>query len=338
MRIVFFFHMCYNASMFGIFFAAQLFFAPPAYATSEAGYADPLPIQAPLSEPAYSVFFEKASQSVGVGTSECARFVNRIFGARFGFLPFGDAWTMQLAPENQPFLKLVWQLGKDQFDPETLLLLHAEARVEHFRDLYSALEREEYPIGVLGFLYRFSSWSEHIALRSNVLPQTHVAFLAGRKAFEIKNPTSAPQTLEQILVEKFGVIHDFERDFVNECVPLSLELAPGAVYTYSDFLVEEHFREPMSGSLLELFLRKHKNNRTTPLLRPVSFSRISDALIAKIQEQEALLSGMKIEFVTGAEFAALEFPGKEKWTEFLMQKLGVSNPATALLVPIPAEK
>jgi hypothetical protein len=81
-----------------------------------------IPVQVPLENPLSSLFFEKASESVGINTSECARFVNRIFGARFGVLPFGDAWTMQTAKENQKFLTLVWRLAESEYDKHTLQL------------------------------------------------------------------------------------------------------------------------------------------------------------------------------------------------------------------------
>jgi len=248
-----------------------------------------LPTQIPLENPKYISFFEKASQAVGTNTSECARFVNRIFGARFGFFPFGNAWTMQTAPENQKALTLLWQLGKDQYNPQTLQLNDSKDRVRHFEKLYSVLAKGKYPIGVLGFMYQFSFYQEEILSHPQFLPQSHVVFLAGKKSFVIENETDGILTVEQILTEKWGVIHDFERSFVLKYVPLEQELLPKGKIKYEDYLVEEHFKSPMRGSLLELFLRKHRNNHITPLLRPVSFSRISDELVYAIEQQERKL-------------------------------------------------
>lgn len=244
-----------------------------------------IPKQVSLESQEYAGFFEKASKAVGLNTSECARFVNRIFGARFGFFPFGNAWTMQIAPENKKFLTLTWLLEKSQYNPKTLSLYDHKDRVRHFETLYSVLEGE-YSVGVLGFMYYFSSYQENILSHPDYFPQSHVVFLAGEKDFVIENTTQSPQTIEQILTDQWGVIHDFERSFVEKRIPLEVELLPGGKIMYRDYLIEEHFRVPMRGSLLELFLRKHRNNRITPLLRPVSFSRISDTLIRAIEAQK----------------------------------------------------
>lgn len=299
-----------------------------------------IPVQPPVSDPMYETFFEKAASKVGENTSECAKFVNRIFLARFGKMMFGDAWTLQILPENQKYLDLVWRLKENQFiRKQELALPHYEDRVEHFNELYAVLENDEHPIGVLGFVFQYSFYRENIAAHPEWLPQTHVAFLAGRKQFSIQNTSSKPQTIEQILSEEFGKIHEFERDFVNEKVPLSIELLPGGTYFYNDYLIEEHFRSPMKGSLLELFLRKHRNNRTTPLLRPVSYSRISKELIREVKNQEELFESFGgVDFVSGKHFSSLQIPHKELWQEFLVKRLGMKNPENYSIVPVPKNK
>lgn len=319
-------------------FALQIAFSTPASSFPEIpSLESEIPIQVPLSHSRYQSFFEKASESVSENSNECAKFVNRLFLARFGKMMFGSAWTLQLKPENKEFLDLVWQLKEDQFDrSNNFSLYHYTDRIDHFEKLYNLLDNDEHPIGVLGFLYHFSGYKEVVASHPEWLPQTHVAFLAGRTSFTIQNTTTSPQTIEQILVAEHGQIHDFEREFLKKRIRLDIELLPGSTYTYNDYLVEEHFRKPMKGSLLELFLRKHRNNRTTPLLRPVSYSRIVPALIRQMKNQEKVLQEFgSMEFVSGKEFEMREFPHKKEWEKLLSQYFSLSDPDKALVVPVP---
>ncbi|MCF7917646.1 hypothetical protein K9L27_01410 [Candidatus Gracilibacteria bacterium] len=296
-----------------------------------------IPVQPPLSSSAYEAFFEKTSEFVGENTQECAKFVNRMFLTRFGKLMFGNAWTLQLLPENKEYLNLVWRLKEDQFNRKDLLSLdHYEDRVEHFKELYQELDSEAYPIGVIGFVYQYSFHREEVASHPEWLPQTHVAFIAGRKSFVVQNNSTKTQTLEEIIEAKHGDMHPWEREFIASRLPLETALLPGGQYAYNDYLIEEHFRKPMSGSLLELVLRKHPNNRITSLLRPVSYSQISAELIKELQAQEKTLQNFgKIDFVRGIAFEALQFPQKELWKEFLDKKLGIRFPQNALIVPVP---
>ena len=296
-----------------------------------------IPVQVPISNKKYEVFRKHASKSVSEYTSECAKFVNRIFSLRFGRLIFGDAWTMQLHPDNQKFLKLIWRLDESEFiRDKSLALKNNEDRIKHFQKLYKILDQEKTPIGVIGFVYRFSFWRDHVAKLPNVLPQTHIAFLAGQKEFFFENDSDQPQSLEKIITEKFGQVHDFEQDFVNERVNLSKVLQPKEKYFYDDYLIEEQFKKVTAGSLLELFLRKHRNNRITPLLRPVSFSRISDELAEEIKHQKKILQSLgPLDFISGKKYAEKIFPTKDRWNKNLKTYFQIENPEKALLVPIP---
>ena len=148
----------------------------------------------------------------------------------------------------------------------------------HFDDLYASIRSQEVPVGGVGFVYRYSFYREELAQDTSVLPQTHVAFLAGEKEFFFQNMSDIPASLEEVLVTQYGTIHDYERSFLDARVDLKQILAPGEKYHYQDYLIQEHFKVVREESLLELFLRKHRNNRITPLLRPVSFSSLSEDL------------------------------------------------------------
>jgi len=319
--------------MLAFLFATQIFFSQQAFALEE--LQSNIPVQVDVAHEKYSVFFQKALQSVEKGQSECAKLVNRLFLARFDKMMFGDAWTLQLAPANQEFLDLVWRLGEDQFTRPGLYLNDLNDRTKHYRMLYSLLDKEKYSIGVLGFMYRFSDWREHISANLKWMPQTHVAFLAGRKSFEIKNESSSIKTIEEILGEKYGNLLDNEKAFVNFRVPLSLELLSNGSYFYNDYLLEEHFKGAISGSLLEMFLRKDSKIKKTSLFRPVSFSRISREIIKEIEIQKEILSKQELEFISGVEFSALDFDQKKSWAGFLADKLNVRYPTKSLLVPVP---
>jgi hypothetical protein len=298
-----------------------------------------IPIQTNVEDENYTVFFEKASQFVGRNTSECAKFFNRLFGVRFGHMTFGNAWELQLHPDNQKFLKLVWQIPEESFFRDKLLALKDKSdRIKHYQELYDQLDKEEMPIGALGLVYRYSFYREEISQNPKVLPQTHIAFLAGRRNFTITNETEGSLTIEEILNNQYGEIHDSEREFVKSHLPLTKVLKSGASMEYEDYLIEEHFRSPMSGSLLSLFLRKHRNNRTTPLLRPVSYSQISEKLQGEIGRQAKITKTFEhTKIITGTEFAELNWDDKNLWKETLKINFNLEYPEKSLLVPVPIE-
>jgi len=295
------------------------------------------PVQIPIDDENYKLYREKAGLAITNYKNQCAKLVNRIFLARFGILMFGNAWDLALRPENQKYLKLIWQLDESDFRRNFHLNLHKkEDRVAHFERVYKTLQNEKNPIGILGMLYYFSAHKNAVAANKNFLPQTHVGFVAGKKIFTIENEENSPQTIREILEKKFGIIHEFEKDFVQKKVPLEKILAPGEKFFYEDFLVEELFRAVHAGSLFEIFLRKHRNNRITPILRPVSFARVSDEILEKISAQQKIFEKMgAVEFVPGREFSAKNFSGKKSWINFLARTFGIKNPARALAVPIP---
>ncbi len=300
-----------------------------------------IPIQVDITDnEKYPVYRDLAASFLeSAYSNECARFVNRLFFVRFGKLMFGNAWDLQLKKSNQKFLKLVWQLPEKVFSRvDGLRLKNYTDRINHFRELYAVLNREEHPLGVIGFVYRYSFYRDIAASIHNALPQTHVVFLAGKKNFFFENDSEVVKDLETILTEKYGKIHDFERVFVSEKVPLKLVLAPGAKFYYQDYLVEEQFKQIRSGSLLELFLRKHRNNRVVSLLRPVSFSRISDELIAEIKTQKYLLNTLgNTEIVRGSEFEDhfTSEQDRERWAGILEKRFGIRRPDRVLWVPVP---
>ena len=299
--------------------------------------AQAFPMQVGVEHPHFSVFFEKAASFVGENTSECAKFVNRMFLARFGALMFGSAWELQILRENQKFLDLVWRLPESEFQRTGsfpfLRLENPEKRVEHFEKIYNILESEKNPIGVLGFFYRFSFYADEIAQNPNFLPQTHVAFLAGRARFGVENLSENPQSVAQILQAKYGQIHDFEIDFLKTHLPLDLVLGSGETYFYTDFLIQEHFKKAQERSLLEVFLQKHRNNRITPLLRPVSYSRVSGEILAQMQAQQKGLE--KFGNLQILPPANLEI--SDEWKGVLRQEFGIASARKSLLVPIGKE-
>ncbi len=298
-----------------------------------------IPVQAALGHETYSVYRDKASTYLSEEDSnECALFVNRLFQARFGKMMYGNAWDLQLHPDNQRFIELQWQLDKDDYIKEGLKLHHYGDRVDHYQRLYEVLDSERYPIGTLGFVYQYSAFRDYVGQQKNVMPQTHITFLAGKKRFAFENISDQPLTLEEVLVEKYGLIHDFERDFVWSRVPLGKILKPGEKYFYYDYLVEEQFKQVLSESLLEVFLRKHKNNRKTPLLRPVSYSRISSDLIHEVQIQKSIMKRLgRLTTIKGADFDTHFTSEKRKdwWKGILKRYFGIEKPERALLVSVP---
>ena len=296
-----------------------------------------IPIQIPITDERYDIFRKKVSTIVGKNTSDCALFVNRMFLYRFGKMMFGNAWSIPIKKENQAYLDLVWKLDESQYIREENLRLHnVEDRVAHFEELYDVLDKEERPLGTIGFLYHYSFYRSLVAAHKEWLPQTHITFLAGKKKFYIENKTDIEQTIEKILVKKFGIIHDFERDFVNKKVPLNKKMKPGEKYAYEDYLIEEHAKIVRHGSLLELFLTKHRNNHITPLFRPVSYSRVSKEILKNIEYQEKIMADLgSVEYITGVEFAERDFAGKEEWKKVLKKYFDMDYPEKNLVVVIP---
>lgn len=321
-------------------FLLSLLFLAPAPVMAANAEVSQIPIQVPVSDPYYERFRAKAAEAIDDNMSHCAKFFNRMMAQRFGVTTFGSAWTLQDKKENKTFLDDVWQLSDSEFKRDEDFRLHSvEARVDHYRKLYEILDNEAYPIGVLGFMYKYSFYKQTLLDFPQFRPQSHVSFLAGKKVFEIKNNTDTAQTVQSLLEAEHGGIHDFEQDFVNTRVPLDQVLQPGEVVHYDDYLVEEQFRTLMNGSLLEVFLRKHRNNRVTPLLRPVSYSRISQSIISEIKLQESLFEDLgTISFVSGAEFEAMEMQNKAAWKADLRTRfayLDRDDWSRILVVPIP---
>lgn len=295
-----------------------------------------IPIQISIENEKYAQFRNKASEYLsGENTSECAKFVNRMFFLRFGKLMFGNAWDLQI--KNKEFLDLVWRIPENSFD-KLLNLKNLTDRIDHFQQLYTVLDQEEYPLGVIGFVYRYSFYREYVSSLSNRMPQTHITFLAGRKEFHFENESDQSRTLEEILVEKYGVIHDVEKDFVNSKVDLEKTLQPRERLYYNDYLIEEQFKTVMVASLLEVYLRKHRNNRVESLVRPVSYSRVSQKIMNDLTAQQKILNNLgSIEYVSGGDFVNY-FPSeaeKEQWKILLADKLGIDHPEHNLLVPVP---
>ncbi len=300
-----------------------------------------IPIQVHISDDQnYSVFRSKAETFLDEGpTNQCALFVNRLFKARFGKLIFGNAWDLQLKEANQKFLTLIWRIKEKEFNRERNLALNKkEDRIDRFQQLYNVLDSQKHPVGVLGFVYEYSFYREYVASLKYAMPQTHITFVAGKKQFFFENTADMPQSLEQILVEKYGVIHDFERDFVWEKVPLKKRLQPGERYYYTDYLIEHQYKKVVAKSLLEEFLRKHRNNHVTPLLHPVSFSRISDNLITEIETQNRSMKSLgTVEYITRDKY--------ENWFDSNVQKTTWDNRLTnvfsekiiqsSLIFPVP---
>lgn len=249
------------------------------FTEEDLSFLNPIPEQVLISSENYAQYREKAESQIDTKKSLCAKFVNRLFLARFGQSIYGNAWDMQLNSQNQKYLELIYRLPENRFSrANNLSLFSVEDRSKIYEEFYEMLDQEKTPIGVLGFLYQFSNEREQLSKNKTVLPQSHVGFLAGRKEFYFQNTLQTSQSLRKVIVEKYGMVHDFEEAFLASRVDLEKILQPNEKYRYQDYLVEEHFRGIKAGSLLEIFLRKHRNNRKTPLLRPVSYSRISEKL------------------------------------------------------------
>lgn len=299
-----------------------------------------LPIQPPIADPLYSKYREWAYAQINPTLDQCAKFVNRMLLTRFGISSYGDAWNLQLAPENQAYFDLLWRVDEADFDRKNDFKLYDyTSRIKHFEQLYKKLDQDNAPIGVLGFMYYYSQHKEKIPNGRYDLPQTHVAFLAGRDTFPIFNHTDTTLSVEDLLALQHGQIWDFERPFVLSRIPLEQRLAPGETLTYEDYLVEDQFKTSRNTSLLNIFLDKHWYNRKTPLLRPVSYSRLKENIVEAVQQQRWQLESLgPITYVSGAAFESIPFPTKDPWKERLgsvFQSLNKKSWKDIPVVPIP---
>lgn len=247
----------------------------------------------PLS-PYSTDYFDYASRFVSDGDTECAKFVNRNFYARFGEFIWGSAWNFYDAAVERNLLTFKWRVNDDDVDSETLMLKEGRFREAHYSQLYQVLDSIKDPIGVVGFFYRFSFWKEALFASPYMLPQTHVAMLVGRKVFVEENETEQDVTLRDIWEEKYGVIHEYEEAFLNSrlmqanmfsrtTLSLDTKIEPGEKIAYRDYQIEEQFRTARRHSLLEMYLKKHRNNHVMSLLRPVSFLQVTDELMDKVE-------------------------------------------------------
>lgn len=245
-----------------------------------------------LENPEYSTYFEEAKGTVDDTKNECAKFLNRIFSARFGVFLWGNAWDLPLREQNQRYIDLIWRVPEEDFQTDSLWVRDPMDRLYDFQELYSVVDEQEYPIGVLGFLYRYSGVKD-LLREAKALPQSHVSFLAGKKSFKIANASNTQKTVRDLLEDQYGIIHPFEESFVNERllsdqyfvgkrVSLDTVLKSQEFFWIHDYLIEEQFRFSRTDSLLGLFLRKHRNNKKEALLRPVSFARLSDSFLSTL--------------------------------------------------------
>ena len=249
-------------------------------------------------KPYSTEFFDYASGFVGEGTTECSRFVNRNFYARFGEFIWGSAWDYHEEAEKRGLLKFKWRVNDDDIDPVTLKLKERRFRESHYGELYKVLDGLEVPVGVAGFFYEFSFFTDKL-FRPDVLRQTHVAMIAGRKTFVVENESDEVLTLKELWERRLGVIHDYEVGFINDrlrrgnmfarrVLSLDTVMAPGDRVAYRDYLVEEQFRTVRRHSLLEMYLKKHRNNHVMSLLRPVSFMQVSGEVLGRVRDVEKM--------------------------------------------------
>lgn len=298
----------------------------------------PIPIQVSVEDERYSSFFDEVSQYVGEETSDCALFVNKMLRERFNILVYGNAWDLQAKEPNKKYLTFAWSIPKSEVYRDNDFNFpwgSFSQRIDHFQELYETLDAQEYPIGVIGFIYKYSAYKNVLHTYPFILPQTHVVFVAGKKDFVIQNNTDTIQTIENILVAQHGTIKHYEWDFVNSKVPLNKVLLPGESFLYEDYLIEEHFRKAMRGSLLELFLRKHRNNRVEEILRPISFSRLSDDILDALRNQKEIFSHNNLTLVSLSEFQQSSWADDESWNQYLHNVFHISNTNRELFLPIP---
>ncbi|PID70755.1 hypothetical protein CSB37_01570 [bacterium DOLZORAL124_38_8] len=226
--------------------------------------------------------FLKTSQQIDNSKNECAKFVNRLFLNRFNKPIWGDAWNIPLQKENQKYLKLQWVVNQDQINQQHWV--HStQDRIEMFKELYKHAQKSPSGFGLAGFSYRYSFAYPYIPATN--LPQTHIAFISPQKLFAIKNASETTKTVQELLEEKVGTIHPVETHFVNQQLNkaknlaekrifLHTPIAPKQSFFFYDFPLEEQFRYPRQENILFSFLRKHRNNKVSALLRPVSWTDI----------------------------------------------------------------
>lgn len=297
---------------------------------------NPIALQVSLDDPLYAEYFSTVSSLVGVNTSDCAKFFNRMFSLYFGKHTWGNAWEIQLKKENQKFLTLEWNVPDNELYKNNNLWYpwgYAEKRGEHFESLYTALAQEEPPVGAIGFVYRYSNYREMVGSARYILPQTHIAFLAGRSIFHFINNTEETLTLHELLDKTYGVLKPYEIEFVGKRILLDTILEPGDSFAYQDYLIEEHFLQATRGSLLEVFLRKHRNNRVDEVLRPISFSRITKDLIQSQKVQKELLDAYNLTLVKRSDFEKFSWENEEE-KQHIFSVFGITRPERELFLPV----
>ncbi len=297
-----------------------------------------IPVQIDINHPQYKEIFNYTAQFTQDNMSQCALFVNRMFLTRFGKPIYGNAWDMQLHPANKKHLTLAWQIPKSEvYRTQNLNFPWGKSsqRGDHFSSFYEFLDAQEYPIGVLGMVYRYSAHKEEILGLSNILPQTHVAFIAGKKQFFIHNTTTDIQSAQSILEEQYGTLKSYEKELIASRIPLDSRIYPGESMVYEDYLVEEHFKTVMSGSLIELILRKHRNNRVDELLRPISFSLISQEIIDSLKTQTEYIQTNNLEIISHKTFTESSWAQDEQWISYLRTEWNIHDPSRSLFIPVP---
>lgn len=297
------------------------------------------PLRPDITDPLYLTYFEAVSRLVGTHSSDCAKFVNRMIWFQFGTPIWGNAWDVQKRKDNQEILDLLWQVSPQEHHQENGLWYpwgSFSQRIQHFQELYDVLEKQENPLGIIGFVYRYSDYREMVSQSSSSapMPQTHVAFLAGKKMFNLVNDTDQKKSIKDLLQEKYGVIKSYEYDFVNEVFPLEDIMESGAVFSYEDYLVEEHFLKPVRGSLMEIFLRKHRNNRVEEILRPMSYSQLSSQILENQKRQKEMLIKNQLEIVSREEFENYLWENEEE-KQKILDLFHIKNPSGERFLPLP---
>lgn len=300
-----------------------------------------IPLQIPQHDPLFQEDRKKAEANIITHFGQCAKFLNRLFYYRYNKQVFGNAWDLQLHPDNKEFLTLSWQIPQDSFKRAGLLRLKDRTeRMTHIKSLYEFLDSQENPTGALGSVYRFSGYREEIASNSKVLAQTHISLVSNKQLFSFTNTKDTPQTLEEIITTQYGPMRDFEKEYFNTKLPLNLLIQPGKKYTFSDYLVEEEIFGVQAESLLQVFLRKEiRNGIDYPQLRPNSFSTLSSSLQEELQYQEELFDILgPVEFIPGSEWETTPIKEKNTWQKILLKSFQIEDPSKEIAIPIPTKR
>jgi len=300
-----------------------------------------IPVQIPQHNNLFLESRNKAAKNITTHSGQCAKFLNRLSHYRYGKQMFGNAWDLQLHPDNQQFLTLAWQIPQDSFKRNGLLRLKDRTnRVKHIESLYNFLDTQENPTGALGSVYRFSGYREMAAKDTKLLAQTHIALVSNKQLFSFTNTEDIPQTLEEIITKQYGPMRDFEKEYFNTKLPLSLIIQPQKKYTFSDYLVEEEIFGVQAESLLQVFLRKEiRNNIDYPQVRPNSFSLLSQDLQEELNHQEQLLDIIgPVDFISGSEWNNTPIENKDQWQEVLRDSFNIKEPEKATAIPVPKNR